>query len=253
MTIIFSIVNQKGGVGKTTTAINLAAVFAALKKKVLLIDLDPQGNASSSFNVNTDNGSIYRVISNEQSIQEAIVKTKFSSLDIIPCDTNLASAELELSSLENRENVLKEKIKPIANGYDFILIDCPPSLGLLTINSLVASNKVLIPLQCEFFALDGLAHLLETADRIRANFNAQLEVDGVVLTMYDKKSIQTKEIEADIRNFLGDKVYQTTIPRNIKLSEATSHGIPAIVYDTNCAGSEAYLRFGEEVIKKIWK
>jgi chromosome partitioning protein len=251
-----SVVNQKGGVGKTTTSINLSAVFVALKKRVLLIDFDPQGNASSGMGIDAKSyGNIYRVLSGEQKIQDAIVKTKVPNLSIIPCDKDLASAEIELVNLKEREFFLKNKVTDIFKQYDIIMIDCPPSLGLLTLNALVASTTVLIPLQCEFFAIEGLAHLIETLDLVKQNFNSELNINGIVLTMYDKRNKLTSQFEADVRGFFDDNkeiyVYKNVIPRNITLSEATSHGIPATIYDSNSTGSVAYMSFGKEMIDRL--
>lgn len=252
-TKIISVVNQKGGVGKTTTAVNLSAVFSALKKKVLIVDFDPQGNASSSFDISLqdrEKNDIYSLLSGAK-ITDIVLKTKIPNLDVIPCSMNLASAEIDLVQLDNREFILKNALDTIKNNYDFIVIDCPPSLGLLTLNALVASTTILIPLQCEFFALEGLSNLLDTANRVKENFNPQLNINGILLTMYDKRNKLTEQVEQDVRNCLGEMVYKNVIPRNIKLSEASSHGIPAILYDPNCQGSLAYMKFGEELIKRI--
>ena len=254
-TKIISVVNQKGGVGKTTTVINISAVFASLGKKVLVIDLDPQGNSSSGLGLEMDereNFNIYSLLlNNDKKVEDFFYKTKIPNLDIIPCTVDLASAEIELAMRNNREFVLKERLTPSINAYDFIFIDCPPSLSLLTINALVASNTILIPLQCEFFALEGLSHLLDTANRVKENFNSSLNINGIVLTMYDKRNKLTEQVELDVRNCLGDMVYKNVIPRNIKLSEAPSHGLPAVVYDSSCSGSISYMNLAGEILKRI--
>lgn len=249
-TKIISIVNQKGGVGKTTTVLNISAALAVLGNRVLTIDFDPQGNLSSGFGIENRNKTIYRALCEEITIQDAIQKTKIDNLDILASDINLAAFEIEIINSNNREYRLAETLNKIAENYDYILIDCPPSLGLLTINSLVASNSVLIPLQCEFFALEGLSHLLETSERIKSNFNERLFINGILLTMYDRRNKLTEQIEVDVRNCLGDLVYKSVIPRNIKLAESTSFGIPTILYDRNCSGSTAYINFVKELIKK---
>jgi len=254
-TKIVSVVNQKGGVGKTTTAINIAAVFAALKKNVLVIDFDPQGNASSGLGVDSkgrDDNNVYDLLLGEKTAKDLILKTKIPNLDVIPCTVDLAGAEVDLTTLNDREFRLKEGISDICDKYDFIFIDCPPSLSLLTINALVASTTILIPLQCEFFALEGLSHLLDTAERIRDNFNDSLNINGIVLTMYDRRNKLTEQVEQDVRNCLGKMVYKTVIPRNVRLSESSSHGIPAIVYDPNCAGSIAYMSLADEMVKRLF-
>ena len=248
---IISIVNQKGGVGKTTTAINVAGTLSAINYKVLLIDLDPQGNSSSGvgFDYNNREFSIYNVLNNNNDINDCVQKTKIPNLDIILATTDLAVSEIELANIDNREYILKNSLKSIKNDYDYIFIDCPPSLGMLTVNALCASNGIIVPLQCEFFALEGLTHLLDTIDRIKDNYNSNLKIDGIVLTMYDKRNKLTEDVEKDVRNCFGDTVYKTVIPRNIRLSEASSHGIPAILYDSNCSGSIAYMNLVKEIVK----
>lgn len=247
---IISIVNQKGGVGKTTTVMNLGAVMAAIKKKVLIIDFDPQGNSSTGLGLDRKERSktIYDVIVNDHHIGESIFRTKIPDLHIIPSTVDLAAAEIDLANLEQREYRLKSNLEKLENQYDYILIDCPPSLGLLTINALSSSHSMIVPLQCEFFALEGLSHLLETADRIKSNFNKSLDIDGVILTMYDKRNKLTAQIEQDARKCLGEMIYKTVIPRNIRLSEAASYGVPAILYDSKCHGSMAYMDLAEEII-----
>ncbi|MFC1659243.1 ParA family protein [Pseudomonadota bacterium] len=251
-TKIISIVNQKGGVGKTTTAINLATVLAAIDKQVLLVDFDPQGNASTGLGIaqNERIGTIYDVLIDRKCIDEVIFKTKIPNLHLIPSTIDLSAGEIDLVNIKKREHKLKEKLGTLSYDYDYIFIDCPPSLGLLTVNALVASHMITVPLQCEFFALEGLSHLFEVIERIKLNFNKTLKIDGIVLTMHDKRNKLTEQVEADARDCLGDLIYKNIIPRNIKLSEAPSHGMPAILYDSYCSGSLAYMEFAEEMIEK---
>ena len=249
---IFSIVNQKGGVGKTTTAINIATAMAAIGKKILLIDLDPQGNASTGLGIdnNDRHNTIYEVIIGQVKAQEAIMKTKIPNLKIITSTVDLSASEVELVNIENREFLLKNALEEIVAEYEVIIIDCPPSLGLLTVNALCASNSILIPMQCEFFSLEGLSHLLNTVGLIKDNLNQDLAISGIILTMHDKRNKLTEQVEEDVRNFLGDKVYENHIPRNVRLSEAPSYGLPGVVYDSKCTGSVAYLKLAREIIKK---
>ena len=246
---IISIANQKGGVGKTTTAINLSTAMAAINKRVLLIDADPQGNASTGLGVleNERTPSLYNLLTKEQFDQSSIKKTLIPNLDIITSTKDLAASEIELAEKENREFCLKNILNQIEN-YDYFFIDCPPALGLLTINGLVAATSVIVPLQCEFFALEGLSALTNTIDSIKNNFNPSLEIEGVVLTMHDKRNSLSELVENDVRGHFGDKVYKTIIPRNVRISEAPSHGKPVLVYDTNCVGSKAYIDLAKEVI-----
>jgi len=249
---IFSIVNQKGGVGKTTTAINIATSMAAIGKKILLIDLDPQGNASTGLgiDINERHNTIYEVIIGKVQAQDAIAKTKIPNLKIIPSTVDLSASEVELVNIENREFLLKNSLKNIALEFDVIIIDCPPSLGLLTINALCTSNSILIPMQCEFFSLEGLSHLLNTVGLIKDNLNKDLGISGIILTMHDKRNKLTEQVEKDVRDFLGNKVYENHIPRNVKLSEAPSYGLPGVIYDSKCSGSLAYLKLAKEIIQK---
>ena len=249
MTKIISIANQKGGVGKTTTAINLSTAMAAIDKKVLLVDSDPQGNASTGLGITEDRRtpSLYDLLSNGEFDSRAVKSTLIPNLDIITSTQDLAASEIDLADVENRERQLKNIIKKIS-GYDYFFIDCPPALGLLTINGLVAASSVIIPLQCEFFALEGLSSLTNTIELIKQNFNPELKIEGVVLTMHDKRNSLSELVEKDVRGFFGDKVYKTIIPRNVRISEAPSHGKPVLIYDTTCVGSKAYIDLAKEVI-----
>ena len=246
---IISISNQKGGVGKTTTTINLATSLAAVKKNVLIVDADPQGNASTGLGLSYDvrKPSIYEMIHEKKLLREGIKETLVPGLKIIGANTDLAAAEVELTNFENREYVFKSIFAEI-NNFDFIFVDCPPALGLLTINSLVASDTTLIPLQSEFFALEGLSALMQTIKLIQQNFNNNLKIEGILLTMLDKRNSLSSLVEKDVRQHFGKQVYKTTIPRNVKISEAPSHGKPALIYDTQAAGSLAYIELAKEVI-----
>lgn len=252
MTRIISVVNQKGGVGKTTTAVNVATALCAIGKRVLILDLDPQGNASTGFGIGAEKRlrNSYHVVIGEASLEEAVVETAIPKLSICPATIDLTGAEIELVNVERREYQLKNALRSMPKAWDYVVIDCPPSLGLLTINALTASHAVLIPLQCEFYALEGLSHLLKTVKRIQTKLNPEISIHGVVLTMYDRRNKLTEQIEQDVRNFLGADVYQTVIPRNVRVSEAPSHGQPAIVYDMKCPGSQAYLQLAREVIRR---
>jgi len=249
MTKIISITNQKGGVGKTTTAINLSTALAAVNKKILLVDADPQGNASTGLGVVEDEKSIslYELLTKKRFDKRAIIKTLIPNLNMIASTQNLAASEIELADMDNRENVLKNILTEIA-GYDFIFIDCPPALGLLTINSLVASNSVIVPLQCEFFALEGLSALTQTIESIKMGLNPNINIEGIVLTMFDKRNSLSSLVEQDVRSHFKEKVYKTVIPRNVRISEAPSHGKPVLIYDTACVGSQAYIGLAKEVI-----
>ena len=253
MTKIISVVNQKGGVGKTTTVINLATSLAAIGQKVLVIDMDPQGNASTGLGVykNERERGVYELMfDNSLNVDDCTYETNIENLYLIPATIDLAGAEIELSDTRNKQFCLKRKIIDEIEQYDFVFIDCPPALGMLTINAMCASNTILIPLQCEFFSLEGLSHLLQTYKEIRKSLNKNLEIEGLLLTMYDSRNKLTAQVEADVRNFLKGKVYKTVIPRNVKVAEAPSHGKPAIVHDINCSGSKAYINLAKEVIRQ---
>lgn len=252
MTRIISVVNQKGGVGKTTTAVNMATALAAIGKKVLVIDLDPQGNASTGLGVEPAARvkTSYDVLIGSCTLEQAAVKTAIPRLSVAPSTIDLSGAEIELVGMEKREFQLKQQLGALNGVWDYAIIDCPPSLGLLTINALTASDSVLIPLQCEFYALEGLSHLLKTVRLIQAKLNPNITIHGVVLTMYDRRNKLTEQIENDVRGFLGSDVYNTVIPRNVRMSEAPSHGKPALVYDLKCPGSQAYLKLAKELIQR---
>lgn len=253
MAKIISFANQKGGVGKTTTAINIAASLAAIKKRVLLIDLDSQGNAGTGlgFIRASHKQSVYGTLIGTAGVAENILTTAVPNMHLLPASAKLAGAELDMLDLDNREYRLRDALKPILNNYDYILIDCPPNLGMLTINALSASDYVIIPLQCEFFALEGVQHLLSTIRAIREKWNPNLDILGMVLTMYDKKLGLTRAVEMDVRNTFGDKVFKTVIPRNVRISEAPSHGKPALFYDFKSTGAQAYLRVATEVVNAL--
>lgn len=249
---IIAITNQKGGVGKTTTSVNLAASVGYLGKKVLLIDMDPQGNTTSGVGIDKRSikGSIYDVLVKNEDVNMVINSTGFTNLDIIPSNMNLSGAELELSRVDGREYVLKRSIEEIATRYDYIFIDCPPSLGLLTTNVLCASNDIIVPLQCEFYALEGLSQLMGTVRRIKRKYNESLDLDGLVFTMYDKRLKLTLQVREEIEKFFSDKVYNIVIPRTVRLSEAPSFGKPVLYFDKNCKASKAYMDLAKELIKK---
>ncbi len=247
---VFAISNQKGGVGKTTTAINLAASLAASEFKVLLIDSDPQGNATTGLGIkkDPDHSSLYHVLLGGIPAKQAIVATDLEGLSIIPADKNLVGANLELVDVPNREFRLRESIAEIRNDYRFILIDCPPALDLLTLNALVAADAVLVPIQCEFFALEGISELMDTIDRVRDSFQHALDIEGILLTMFDERTNLTRQVAADLREFFGDQVFQTVIPRSIRLAEAPSFGKPILGYDPRSRGAESYIKLAKEIL-----
>jgi len=248
---IIAIANQKGGVGKTTTSVNLSACLAYLGKKVLLIDIDPQGNASSGVGVNKGdvNQCIYDVLIDDVSIKDTILETKVENLHIVPATISLAGAEIELVSTISREVRLKKAIQEVEKLYDYVIIDCPPSLGLLTINSLTAADSIIIPVQCEFYALEGLSQLLSTIRLVQKHLNKNLQIDGVLLTMFDARTNLGIQVIEEVKKYFQDKVYKTIIPRNVRLSEAPSHGEPIIIYDPKSRGAEVYLELAKEVIR----
>lgn len=247
---VISVVNQKGGVGKTTTAVNLATIFAVMDKKVLIIDIDSQGNTSSGLGIKQAERKVtsYNVFSGLNSIRDAILATEVPNLSIVSANTNLAAIELDLIHLKNYENILVEKLEEIKNAFDYIIIDCPPSLGLITLNALVACDEVLIPMLCDFYSLEGLSHLLKTVEIVEKKMNPGIKIGGILFTMYDKRNKLTEQVENDVRACLGKLVYKTTIPRNVKVSEAPSHGKAAIIYDYKCSGSRAYIDLAKEII-----
>ena len=247
---IISIANQKGGVGKTTTAVNVSAILAKRGKKVMLIDADPQGNASSGLGLEKETeNSLYDVLINDVDLESTLQDTNIKTLKVCPSNMNLAGAEVELVSQMSREQRLKEKLDVIKDNFDFIIIDCPPSLGLITLNAFTASDSVLIPVQCEYFALEGLGQLLNTINLVKKHLNKSLEVEGAVLTMYDMRTNLSNQVVKEVKRYFEDKVYKTVIPRNIKLSEAPSYGMPITLYDPKSKGARAYEKLAREIMK----
>lgn len=248
---VIVIANQKGGVGKTTTSINLSAYLADLKKKTLLIDCDPQGNASSGVGIDKEETecSIYNVLINDEKISENTLQTKYKNLSVVPSNVDLAGAEIELVSVQKREFLLKEKLKEVIDEYDYVIIDCPPSLGLLTLNAFAAANSVIIPIQCEYYALEGLGSLTKTVSTIKQSINRDLEIEGILLTMFDKRTNLSTVVYEEVKKYFPDKVYKTVIPRNVRLSEAPSFGEAIISYDKFSKGAHSYKALAKEVIK----
>ncbi|HPJ14784.1 MAG TPA: AAA family ATPase [Spirochaetota bacterium] len=249
---VISMSNQKGGVGKTTTTVNLAAFLSEKGKKVLIIDIDPQANAGYGVGINAEESgnTIYEVLIGEIQIEDAIHHTEFPNLDIVPSNIHLSGAQVDMMELENKEFKMRDAISKIRDYYDYILIDCPPSLGILTLNALIAANSVMIPLQCEYYALEGLSQLLQIISMVQENLNKSLDVEGVVLTMYDSRTKLSQHVVNDVKEHFNDKVFKTIIPRNVKLSEAPSFGKPIGLYDRICPGSEAYEQLANEVLAK---
>ncbi len=252
MAKVIVVANQKGGVGKTTTAVNVSTALAAVNRKVLLVDFDPQANASTGVGVLQKNNpnNVYTVLLKKSTIGESLLKTSVPGLSLIPASIQLVGAEVELVSIPKREFLFKEMIAPYRPMFDYIIIDCPPSMGLLTLNALTAADAVLVPLQCEYYALEGLSYLLNSIQKIKKTSNPQLQLFGVLLTMYDKRSSLCAQVAEDVRYHLKNKVFQTIIPRNIRVSEAPSHGKPVLLYDVGCVGSQAYMSLAKEILEK---
>ena len=248
---VISIANQKGGVGKTTTTINLSACLAEAGKRVLVIDMDPQGNTTSGLGIEKDEAenTIYEVILRTVDIKDAIIKDIFDNLDIIPSNVNLAGAEIDLIDVDNREYILKDSLAEVKDNYDFMILDCPPSLNMLTVNAMTASNTVLVPIQCEYYALEGLTQLMHTINLVKKKLNKKLELEGVVFTMYDSRTNLSLQVVENVKDNLQEKIYKTIIPRNIRLAEAPSHGLPINIYDKRSTGAESYRNLAQEVIK----
>ena len=251
MARIIAIANQKGGVGKTTTAVNLATALKKKKKRVLLIDFDPQGNATTGIGIYSKKlNTSYDLLTKTKTLSEVILNTNIPGLSLIPASIDLVGAEIELVQVDGRERILKEALLPYDQMFDYIIIDSPPSMGILSLNALVAASGVLVPLQCEYYALEGLSYLLGTISRIRTSYNNSLSLFGIVLTMYDRRNSLSLSVENDVRKHLGDKVFRTVIPRNIKISEAPSYGRPVLIYDVKCIGSYAYMELAKEFLER---
>jgi len=248
---VIAVVNQKGGVGKTTTAVNLAACFGVSERPTLLVDLDPQGNASSAYGVVNPTHQVYDALIGRESIKDIALPTKLDHLKLLPAGPDLVGAEIERVTAEDRARHLEAALADARDDYDLILIDCPPSLGILTLNALTAADSVLIPLQCEYYALEGLARLMETRDLVRNELNPKLDLEGIALTMVDMRNNLSRQVEAEVRQHFGDKVYRTRIPRNVRLSEAPSHGEPILLYDIHSRGAVAYLKLADEILARI--
>ena len=252
---VIAIANQKGGVGKTTTAINLAAALAASELSVLLIDSDPQGNATTGLGIakEAERLTLFDVLCGQTPAIDAVIHTALEGLDLLPADKNLVGANVELVPTKRREHILREKLLPIRSKYQFVVIDCPPALDLLTLNALLAADSVLIPIQCEFFALEGISGLIDTIDRIKDSFQHKLQMEGILLTMYDDRTNLTRQVAADLREFFGKEVFRTVIPRSIRLAEAPSHGKPIITYDLRSKAAESYIQLSKEIIARAQK
>lgn len=250
MAKVIAIANQKGGVGKTTTAINLSSLLAAAEKRTLLIDIDPQANSSSGLSVNDHSPSVYEVLIGTRPVNEVVMNTYMPFLDLLPSNINLVGAEIEMVDMDKRERLLRGALGDIINSYDFILIDCPPSLGLLTLNALTSADSVLIPVQCEYFALEGLGQLLNTINIVKKHFNKDLTIEGVLLTMFDTRLRLSHQVAEEVRKYFGDKVFETVIHRNVRISEAPSYGKPVILYDAISTGAKNYMALATEVIKR---
>lgn len=252
MSRTIAIANQKGGVGKSTTAINLSACLAEAGQRVLTIDMDPQGNTTSGLGIDKDEQevTVYELLIGECDLDDCLLKTDFDNLSIIPSDVNLAGAEIELIGLDNKEYILKEQIDKIRDNYDYIIIDCPPSLSMLTINAMTTANTVLVPIQCEYYALEGLSQLMHTIDLVQQRLNPDLEIEGIVFTMYDARTNLSLQVVENVKNNLQQSIYKTIIPRNVRLAEAPSHGLPINIYDSKSAGAESYRLLAEEVIHR---